>query len=64
MTIDNKRSTLIFAAIGVTIGFAAEVFAEPRKPLTENVIASTAGSAESVRIVGIPFVPNVNPRQR
>jgi hypothetical protein len=66
MTADDKRWKMILSATGFTIGFAIMATAElieptltpPQKPL------AAVAAQEPVRIVGIPFVPNVDPRQR
>jgi hypothetical protein len=64
MTADDKRVKLILVAIGFTIGFAAMATAELIQPTppSQKPLATVAAQ-EPVRIVGIPFVPNINPRE-
>jgi hypothetical protein len=66
MTADDKRWKIILSATGFTIGFATMATAEliqPTTPPPQNPPAAVAAQ-EPVRIVGVPFVPNVNPRER
>jgi hypothetical protein len=66
MTADDKRWKVILSATGFTIGFAIMATAEliqPTPPPPQKPPAAVAAQ-EPVRIVGIPFVPNVNPRER
>ena len=68
MTRYNKP--LILAAIGFTVGFAARAMAKfvqptvPEKPAAAREPVRVLADQQRVRIVGPPFVPNVNPRER
>jgi hypothetical protein len=67
MTADDKRWKIILSATGFTIGFATMATAEliqPTTPPPQNPPAAVVAAQEPVRIVGVPFVPNVNPRER
>jgi hypothetical protein len=72
MNLDHTR--LILIATGFTVGFAAVGAASLLKsnpasdliksiPVTEEHVVAAADLAP-VRIVGTPFVPNINPRER
>ena len=66
MTADDKRWKVILSATGFTIGFAIMATAEliqPTPPPPQKPPAAEAAQ-EPVRIVGVPFVPNVNPSER
>ena len=75
MKLDGKF--LILMAVGFTVGFATVAAATlipttpPSKSATSskptppsNLIVANAGALEPVRIVGTPFVLNLNPRER
>jgi hypothetical protein len=65
MNLDGKP--LILIAVGFTIGFATMATAElilPTPLPQKSVSTVTVAAQEPVRIVGTPFVPNVNPRER
>jgi hypothetical protein len=66
MTADDKRWKVILSATGFTIGFAIMATAELIEPTLPPPLEPLAAEAaqEPVRIVGVPFVPNVNPRER
>jgi hypothetical protein len=72
MNLDHTRLFLITTAF--TVGFAAVGTASLLKPnsspdliksipVTKERVVAAAGLAP-VRIVGTPFVPNINPRER
>jgi hypothetical protein len=72
MNLDHTR--LILITTGFTVGFAAVGAASLLKPnpapdliesipVTEKHVEAAADLA-AVRIVGTPFVPNINPRER
>jgi hypothetical protein len=68
MTADDSRWKVILSATGFTIGFAIMATAEliqptPPPPPPQKTPAAEAAQ-EPVRIVGVPFVPNVNPSER
>jgi hypothetical protein len=66
MTADDGRWKVILSATGFTIGFAIMATAEliqPTPPPPQKPPAAEAAQ-EPVRIVGVPFVPNINPRER
>jgi hypothetical protein len=71
MNLDHGR--LILIATGFTVGFAAVgaaslIESDPAHHLIQSAPAKhtvvTAADLEPVRIVGTPFVPNTNPRER
>ena len=69
MKLDGKF--LILIAVGFAVGFATAAAATlipttpPSKPATSSKsLTINAGSLEPVRIVGTPFVLNLNPRER
>jgi hypothetical protein len=68
MTFPNKP--LILAALGFTVGVAAMAMAEfvqptlPEKPGAVKEPVRMLANQPPVRIVGLPFVPNLNPRER
>jgi hypothetical protein len=66
MTADDSRWKVILSATGFTIGFAIMATAELIEPTLPPPLEPLAAEAaqEPVRIVGVPFVPNVNPRER
>jgi hypothetical protein len=72
MKLDHTR--LILITTGFTVGFAAVGAASlmesnpapdliPSAPAAKQTVVSAA-DLEPVRIVGTPFVPNTNPRER
>ena len=66
MTADDRRWKVILSATGFTIGFAIMATAELIQPTPPAALKPPAAVAaqEPVRIVGVPFVPNVNPSER
>jgi hypothetical protein len=71
MNVDHTH--LILITTGFTVGFAAvgaasllESNPEVTKsiPVAQKQVVVTAADLAPVRIVGTPFVPNINPRER
>jgi hypothetical protein len=71
MKLDQTR--LILIATGFTVGFAAlgvaGVLDHPAPGLVKSgpvakQTVTTLADSKPVRIVGAPFVPNINPRER
>ncbi len=56
--------TLCCAVVAATLALFEPVFGQaPEKQLTDSR-PTEAATREPVRVVGAPFMPNVNPRER
>lgn len=56
--------TLCCAVVVATLALFEPVFGQAPEKLVADSSPTEAAGREPVRVVGAPFVPNVNPRER